>query len=79
MKPLTELINLSIETKYYPARWKTLRVKPLWKGKGNDRNVPKSYRPVALLAACIRHMEALVAQQVDIYAELRGILHRNVH
>lgn len=34
-KPLTEQINLSIETKYYPTRWKTARVKPLWKGTGN--------------------------------------------
>jgi hypothetical protein len=79
VKPLTELINLSIETGYYPRRWKTARVKPLWKGKGNDRNVPKSYRPVSLLAACARIMEALVARQVDEYAEMRGILHKNVH
>ena len=64
-RPLTELINLSIETRYYPTRWKTARVKPLWKGKGNDRKVPKSYRPVALLAACTRIMEALIARQVD--------------
>ena len=78
-RPLTELINLSIETRYYPSRWKTARVKPLWKGKGNDRKIPKSYRPVALLAACARIMEALIARQVDEYAESKGILHRNVH
>ena len=45
-RPLTELVNLSIETRYYPSRWKTARVKPLWKGEGNDRKIPKSYRPV---------------------------------
>ena len=43
------------------------------------KKVPKSYRPVALLAACARLMEALVAKQVDTYAETQGILHRNVH
>ena len=42
--PLIELINLSIETRYYPSRWKTARVKPLWKGEGNDRKIPKSYK-----------------------------------
>ena len=45
-RPLTELIKLLIETRYYPLRWKTARVKPLWKGEGNDRKIPKSYRPV---------------------------------
>ena len=42
-KPLTEQINLSIETKYYPTRWKTARVKPLWKGTGNDRKKCQSH------------------------------------
>ena len=54
-------------------------MKPLWKGKGNDRKIPKSYRPVSLLAASARIMEALIAKQVDEYAESKSILHRNVH
>ena len=76
---LTEIINLSLETKVYPARWRIARVKPLFKGEGCDRTAPKSYRPVALLSAMSRIMEALMANQLDRYQEEHGLVHQGVH
>ena len=62
---MVEIMNLSLEVKRYPSTWKVARVKPLFKGEGCDRNAPKSYRPVALLSAISRIMEASLARQLD--------------
>ena len=75
VEELTEIMNLSLESKCYPERWKVVRVKPLFKGEGNTRQAPKSYRPVALLSAMSRIMEALLAKQLDQYQEV----HQGVH
>ena len=66
---LAEIINLSLEVKKYPKKWKIARVKPLFKGEGCDRQAPKSFRPVALLSALSRIMEAILARQLDQYQE----------
>ena len=54
-------------------------MKPIWKGKGNNKSAAKSFRPVALLPACGRIMEGLLAKQVDKYDRERNILHDSVH
>jgi hypothetical protein len=54
-------------------------VKPLFKGEGCDRHAPKSYRPVALLSAISRIMEAILAKQLDQYQEINGLIHKGVH
>ena len=76
---LTDIINLSLEIKVYPARWKIARIKPLFKGEGCERTDPKSYRPVALLSAMSRIMEALMAKQLDRFQEKQGLVHQGVH
>ena len=76
---LTEIMNLSLETKCYPESWKVARVKPLFKGEGQDRQAPKAYRPVALLSGMSRIMEALLAKQLDQYQEDNGLIHQGVH
>ena len=78
-KELTEIMNLSLEIRVYPRRWRIARVKPLFKGDGCDRTAPKSYRPVALLSAMSRIMEALMAKQLDRYQEENGLVHQGVH
>ena len=72
-------MNLSLEVKSYPRTWKVARVKPLFKGEGCDRHAPKSYRPVALLSAISRIMEAILAKQLDQYQEINGLIHKGVH
>ena len=79
VEEIMEIINLSLEVKKYPTRWKIARVKPLYKGEGCDRQAPKSFRPVALLAAISRITEALLARQLDQYQEDHGLLHKGVH
>ena len=76
---LTHIINLSLETRSYPAAWMIARVTPLFKGEGCDRAEPKSYRPVALLSGMARIMEALLAKQLDTYQEEQGLVHQGVH
>ena len=76
---LTEIINLSLEIKVYPSRWRIARVKPLFKGEGCERTAAKSYRPVALLSAMSRFMEALMANQLDRYQEEYGLVHQGEH
>ena len=41
---ITEIINLSLEAKRYPSRWKIARVKPLHKGGDCDRQTPNRVR-----------------------------------
>ena len=78
-KEMKEIMNLSLEIGKYPGRWKIARVKPLYKGGGCDRQAPKSYRPVALLSAISRIMEALLAKQLDSYQEEHNLVHKGVH
>ena len=79
VEEIMEIINLSLEVRKYPTRWKIARVKPLYKGEGCDRHAPKSFRPVALLGAISRITEALLARQLDLYQEDHGLLHKGVH
>ena len=54
-------------------------VKPLFKDEDCDRTAPKSYRPVALLSAMPRIMEALIEKQLDRYQEEHRLVHQGVH
>ena len=79
VKPLTEVFKRSIQQGEFPKRWKTSRIKPLWKGEGNPKEAAKSYRPVALLSAMGRLLEGIVAERMDSYSESRGLVHKQVH
>ena len=54
-------------------------MKPLYKGDGCDRQAPKSFRPVALLAAVPRITESLLARQLDDFQEKHHLVHKGVH
>ena len=51
----------------------------MFKGEGCNRTEPKSFRPVALLSAMSRVMEALLAKQLYTYQEEQGLVHQGVH
>lgn len=61
-------IGPPIRAAKYLRCWTTARVKPIWKGKVNNKIEAKSFRPVALLPACGRIIEGLLAKQMDKYA-----------
>ena len=42
------ILNLSIQSKKFPTKWKIAKVVPLYKGKGSKFDT-KNYRPVAIL------------------------------
>ena len=77
-KPLMEIFNFSTQIGKYPTRWSTAILKPLFKG-GKDEKDPAAYRPVSLLCATSRVMEALLNDQMNKYAEQVGVLHHGVH
>ena len=79
IKPMTEIFQRSVEQGEFPSRWKSSRIKPLWKGEGNKKEEAKSYRPVALLSAMGRLLEGIVAERMDEYSEERGLVHRQIH
>ena len=62
---IKEITYLSLKVKVYPRTWKIARVKPLYNGDGCDCQAPKSFRPVALLAAVSQIIESLLARKLD--------------
>ena len=48
-KPLTFIVNLSLNTGTFANKWKIAKLVPIFKGKGNNRHEPNSFRPVSLL------------------------------
>ena len=64
-----KVFTRSLQQGEFPKRWKTSRIKPLWKGEGNPKESAKSYRPVALLSAMGRLMEGIIAERMDLYSE----------
>ena len=48
--PITHVINLSLGTSHFPAKWKLARIVPLLKSSDMDKFNPSSYRPHQLAA-----------------------------
>ena len=65
VKPLAAIFDASVKLGAFPQRWKSSRIKPLWKGEGNPKEKASSYRPVALLSATGRLLEGIVAERMD--------------
>lgn len=62
VKPLTYLVNMSIESAIFPEILKTARVIPLYK-KG-DNMLLENYRPISLLSSISKILEKIVFEQV---------------
>ena len=58
IKPLTHLINLSIDTNYVPPEWKTARIIPLYKSGPKDDC--SNYRPISLLPTISKVVEKVI-------------------
>ena len=71
-KPLTTIINKSIEEGRFPEEWKIAKVFPLHK-KG-DRTDVSNYRPVALLVVPSMVLERVVAIQMENFFEDNNLL-----
>lgn len=61
---VTRIINLSLDTGYFPDQWKLALVRPLLKKDGLEP-VLKNYRPVSNLQYISRLVETVVARQLQ--------------
>ena len=76
---VTHIINLSIESSVFPAKWKCAKVMPLFKPGSEDTLAPKSYRPVALLPVVSKVLERVIFVQTVEYMNVNALFHPNHH
>ena len=74
---LTHVINLSIDSREFPAYWKRAKVIPLHKKE--DLLNPKNFRPVAILPIFSKVLERAVFNQIIYYLSENNLLHPNHH
>ncbi|XP_057305259.1 uncharacterized protein LOC130642190 [Hydractinia symbiolongicarpus] len=54
-KPLSHIINLSINTSTVPSAWKVAKVAPIF--KSGDSSLPENYRPISILPVLSKILE----------------------
>ena len=60
---ICHILNLSIQSRKFPTKWKVAKVVPLYKGKGSKFDT-KNYRPVAILPILSKVLERAMFKQV---------------
>ena len=75
----THIVNLSLNTARYPAKWKIARVIPLLKSTDADKTNPASYRPVSQLPLISKMTERAIQTQLLDYLEESNLLSMNHH
>ena len=63
---LTYLFNLSIKSSEFPTKWKTAKVTPIFKQKGQRSN-PTNYRPISLLPAVGKLLDVIQSSRLLSY------------
>jgi hypothetical protein len=76
--PVMHLVNASIRRGEVPAAFKHAIIHPVLK-KGKQAKDRASYRPVAVLPALSKVLEAVVASQLSHYLEYHGLLPPEQH
>ena len=74
---ITHIVNLSLASSIYPARWKISRLIPQLKNKDSERISPGSYCPVAQLLLISKLTERVVQSQLLNYLEESSQLSHN--
>jgi hypothetical protein len=78
-QPLCHIVNASIRESRFPDEWRTSIVHPVFKGKGKDRLLPDSYRPVSILNAASKVLEKVVETQLVAHMEEWNLLPEQQH
>lgn len=73
VKPLTHLINLSIQSGQFPTIWKQAKVMPLFKSGTPDQAC--NYQPVSILPVFSKVLEKIVYGQLLTFIQSNNILH----
>ena len=72
LPPITKIINLSLDSGYFPRTWKCALVRPLLKKDGLPP-VFKNFRPVSNLAFISKLVETVVAKQLQHYLNCNNL------
>jgi hypothetical protein len=72
--PIAHLINRSLAEGIVPAGFKVGQVHPVHKGSGKSRADPASYRPVSILPALSKIIEAVVKADLEKFLAANNIL-----
>ncbi|KAJ5215604.1 reverse transcriptase [Penicillium cinerascens] len=73
---VTEILQASLRFAYFPKAWRVAKIVVLLKG-GRDPSLPKSYRPISLLATLGKVLEAVVANRISTLVEKHQLLPAN--
>ena len=73
IKPVTDIVNLSIQTGIVPCELKNARVVPLF--KKNKRSNVSNYRPVSVLSVVSKILEKAVYVQLEDYLVNNNLLY----
>lgn len=65
--PLTNIINHSITTSYFPRIWKTALITPI--PKNSNPSTLKDYRPISILSMLSKVYEKILVQQINTFLE----------
>ena len=68
IEAITNLFNQSMEQGFFPSKFKTAKVVPIYKRKGSRKN-PENYRPISLLCSISKVLEKLIYKRVSKYLE----------
>ena len=71
-----EIFQASLRFGYFPKAWRVAKIVVLPKG-GRDPSLPKSYRPISLLATLGKVLEAVVANRISALVEKHKLLPSN--
>jgi hypothetical protein len=72
--PVSQLVNMSLSACVFPSAFKTALIHLVYKGGGNARNDPTSYRPVAILSALSKVLETVAKEDLETYMAANNIL-----
>ena len=75
---ICHILNLSIQSRKFPTKWKIAKVVPLYKGKGGKFD-PKSYRPVAILPILSKVLERAMFNQVLSHMDGNNLFNPSHH
>ena len=65
--PISDIINISMETSTFPQNFKEALVRPLLKKTSLSKNELKNYRPVSNLSFISRILEKIVANRLQAH------------
>jgi hypothetical protein len=76
---VSHLVNMSLSAGVFPLTFKTAITHPVYKGSGNARNDPASYRPVAILCALSKVLETVAKEDLEAHMAANNILPTSQH